>query len=62
MRLIEWEPTIQQIIDESNHMPTEAGKNKVLMEWRSKLTDEPTRLTAQHIDEIVREVRRRLGR
>jgi hypothetical protein len=43
-------------------MPTEAGKNKVLMEWRSKLKDEPTRLAAQHIDEIVREVRRRLGR
>jgi len=62
MRLIEWESTIQTIIDESNHEPTEARKNKVLMEWRAKLKNDPTCLPAQHIDEIVREVRRRLGR
>jgi hypothetical protein len=62
MRLIEWEPTIQRIIDESYQEPTEARKNKVLMEWRDKLKRAPTCLPAQHIDEIVREVRRRLGR
>ena len=61
MRLIDWEPTIQQMIDESNHEPTESRKNKVLIEWRAKLKKEPTSLQPQHIDEIVREVRRRIG-
>ena len=62
MRLVEWEPTIQKIIDESNQEPTEGRKNKVLVEWRAKLKKEPACLQPQHIDEIVREVRRRIGR
>ena len=62
MRLSEWEPTIQKITDEYNLEPTEARKSKVLVEWRAKLKNEPTSLQPQHIDEIVREVRRRIGR
>ena len=62
MHLIEWEPTIQKITDEHNHEPTEARKTKVLIEWRTKLKQEPTCLQPQQIDEIVREVRRRIGR
>ena len=61
MRLKDWEVTIQKIIDESNHEPKEAGKQRVLTEWRAKLEREPPRLAPFQVDEIVREVRRRLG-
>ncbi len=60
MNLQEWEPTISQIVDESNHKPKESGKHKVLAAWRAKLEKEPTSLPAFRIDEIVREVRKRL--
>ena len=59
MRLEEWEVTIQKIIDECNH--EQKGADKVLMEWRVKLEKEPTLLQPFQIDEIVREVRRRLS-
>ena len=62
MHLFEWESTIQTMIDDSNREPTEARKNKVLVDWRTKLKKEPTSLQPQQIDEIVREVRRRIGR
>jgi hypothetical protein len=55
-----WEATIQQIADESNRETAEAGKNRVLTTWRSKLERQPTALLAFQIDEIVREVRKRL--
>jgi reverse gyrase len=61
MRLKDWELTIQKIVDESNHEQKEMGKHKVLTAWRSKLEKEPTSLPPYQIDEIVREVRRRLG-
>ena len=60
MKLHDWELTIQQIIEESNHEPKESGKSRVLMEWRAKLAQEPHRLQPFQIDEIVREVRKRL--
>ena len=60
MNLKDWETTIQQIVDESNHEPKESGKHKVLVAWRAKLEKEPTSLPAFRIDEIVREVRNRL--
>jgi hypothetical protein len=60
MRLMEWEATIQQIADESNREAMEAGKQRVLTTWRAKLEKQPTSLQAFQIDEIVREVRRRL--
>jgi hypothetical protein len=60
MNLKDWEVTIQQIADESNHEPKEMGKHKVLTAWRAKLEKEPTSLLPYQIDEIVREVRTRL--
>ena len=60
MKLQDWEVTIQQMIDESNHQPKESGKYKALTEWRAKLAREPHLLQPFQIDEIVREVRRRL--
>ncbi len=59
MRLQEWEVTIQKIIDECNHEQTRV--DTVLMAWRAQLEKEPTLLQAFQIDEIVREVQRRLS-
>jgi|AntAceMinimDraft_11_1070367.scaffolds.fasta_scaffold09389_1 hypothetical protein len=59
MILKEWEPIIQQFVDQSNNELQDAGKRRVLVEWRAKLSREPFRLSPHHIDEIVREVRRR---
>ena len=56
----EWEQTVRSIVDASVQQPKEAGKHRILTEWRSKLEQEPTRLSPHKIDEIVREVRRRL--
>jgi hypothetical protein len=58
MRLDEWEVTIQKIIDECNH--EQKGSYKVLAKWRATLEKEPSHLQPFQIDEIVREVRRRL--
>jgi len=60
MNLKTWDATIQQIADEANFKPNEASQHKVLTAWRSKLEKEPTFLPPFQIDEIVREVRRRL--
>lgn len=60
MNLKPWERIIQQIVDESNHEPKEAGKGRLLGQWRAKLEKEPPLLALHQIDEIVREVRRRL--
>ena len=59
MRLEEWEATILKIIDECNH--DEKGSDRIFMAWRAKLEKEPTLLRPFQIDEIVREVRRRLS-
>ena len=60
MRLHDWEQTIQQMIEESHHEPKESGKSKVLMEWRARLAQTPHFLQPFQIDEIVRELRKRL--
>lgn len=62
MNLAKWESTIQQIADESNHEPRESVKHKILTDWRAKLESEPTSLLPFQIDEIVREVRKRLDK
>ncbi len=59
MRLQDWEATIQEIVDECNH--DQKGAGKVLIAWRVKLEQEPTLLQPFQIDQIVREVRQRLG-
>ena len=60
MNFQKWEVTIQQMIEESNRETKEPGKNRVLTEWRATLTKTPHLLQPFQIDEIVREVRRRL--
>ena len=59
MRLEEWEATILKITDDCNN--EQQTPDRVLMEWRAKLEKEPTLLQPFQIDEIVREVRRRLS-
>ena len=56
----ERETIIQQIVDQSIREPNEADKKRILMGWRAKLEKEPPQLSLHQIDEIVREVRRRL--
>jgi IS5 family transposase len=58
--LKEWDTIIQQIMNESNQELKEAEKRRLLMKWRAKLEKEPPHLALHQIDEIVREVRRRL--
>jgi hypothetical protein len=60
MKLNKWQELIQQIVDESNGEPKESGKHKVLMNWRATLAKEPHLMQLYQIDEIVREVQRRL--
>lgn len=60
MKLHDWEETVQRMIVESNHETKESGKSRVLMAWRAKLAHEPHLLEPYQIDEIVREVRKRL--
>ena len=57
MNLQSWDATINQIAAESIQ---EGGKDRVLIAWRSKLEKEPTSLKPFQIDEIVREVRKRM--
>ncbi len=60
MNFQKWEVTIQQMIEASNREAKEPGKNRILTEWRAALTKTPHNLQPFQIDEIVREVRRRL--
>lgn len=60
MNLKAWESTIQQIISEFGLAPKEAGQQRILHAWRAKLEKEPTSLPPFYVDEIVREVRKRL--
>ncbi len=60
MKLTDWEVTIQQMVVESNHESKESGKQKGLRDWRTKLSQEPHLLQPFQIDQIVREVRKRL--
>lgn len=59
MALKKWEGIVQQIVDELNQQP-QSGKHKLLMSWRARLENEPPHVPLHQIDEIVREVRRRL--
>ena len=61
MAVKEREAIIQKIVEETNHEPKEAGKHRVLVEWRARLEKEPPQLAPYQIDEIVREVRQRLN-
>ena len=41
MQLKEREAIIQRIVEESNQASKQAGKKRVLVEWRAKLEKEP---------------------
>jgi hypothetical protein len=60
MQADEREAIIRKMVDESNQEVKEAGKQRILVGWRSKLEKEPPNLPLHQIDEIVREVRRRI--
>lgn len=60
MAVKEWETIIQKIVDETNQEPKKAAKQQLLIDWRAKLEKLPPHLPPYRIDEIVREVRRRL--
>lgn len=60
MNLKAHEATIQHIVDEFSLTPTDFGQQRILTNWRAKLKNEPTSLPSYQIDEIVREVRKRL--
>jgi hypothetical protein len=60
MRLEPWEVTIQKIVEECNLK--KKATDRVLVKWRANLEKEPSLLQPFQIDEIVREVRRRLGK
>ena len=61
LNLIAWESTIETIVREYDDETNEARKHKALIAWRVKLSLEPILLKPFQIDEIIREVRRRLG-
>ena len=60
MQIKDREAIIQKIVEESNQATKEAGKQRVLVEWRAKLEKEPFHLKLHQIAEIVRAVRERL--
>ena len=60
MNLKPWESTIQHIVDEFSLAPKDSDQQKILIAWRAKLEKEPTSLQPYQIDEIVREVRKRM--
>jgi hypothetical protein len=55
----EWEVTIQKIIDECKQ--EQKRPDTVVAKWRATLEKEPSLLQPFQIDQIVREVRRRLS-
>jgi len=62
MHLEDWEVTIQEIVDECVREQDEMRDDRILMKRRAKLEREPTLLEPFQIDEIIREVRRRLSK
>lgn len=62
MTLAKWESTILEILGEMNLESKESGKQRVLNGWRTKLEKGQPPVPVYQIDEIVREVRRRLPR
>ncbi len=62
MDLKGWEATINQIVEEIKHESPKSRKHKLLIAWRFKLEKEPYSLQPFQIDEIVREVQKRISR
>jgi hypothetical protein len=62
MDLKDWKATINQIVDEITHEPPKTRKHKLLIAWRFKLEKKPFSLQPFQIDEIVREVQKKISR
>lgn len=60
MNLKKWEEIIQTITDAFNLETKESGQINVLTNWRKSLAKDPYVLQPFQIDEIVREVRKRV--
>jgi hypothetical protein len=60
MNLMDFEATIREMADQVHLASNESAKHRVMQTWRAKLEKEPTSLLAFQIDEIIREVRKRL--
>jgi hypothetical protein len=56
----DWEVTINQIVEEIKREPPKSRTHKLLIAWRFKLEKAPTSLQPFQIDEIVREVQKRI--
>lgn len=52
--------TIDKIVTEIGQSTKRTGQQRILMKWREELEREPPHLKLFQIDEIVREVQRRL--
>ena len=61
MNLKDWEATINQIVVEIKQEPPNSRKHKVLMAWRFKLENEPIFLQPFQMDEIMREVQKKIS-
>ena len=60
MNFRNWETIIQKMSEDFHLQSKESGRNLVLIEWRKSLAKEPHVLKPFQIDEIVREVRKRV--
>ena len=62
MSLKQWEPIVQEILAEVKQERRPSFGFRIIKAWRAKLKKVPPVLQPFQIDEIVREVRRRLDR
>lgn len=60
MNFRNWEEIIQKMSEDFRLQTKESGRNLILTEWRKSLSKEPHLLKPFQIDEIVREVRKRV--
>jgi hypothetical protein len=61
-KLDDSQATVDQIVAELSQSAKRTGKRRILMKWREELEREPPHMKLFQIDEIVREVQRRLKR
>ena len=60
MNLRKMELSIHEMTEAFNLEPRESGKNLLLKEWRTSLAKEPHLLEPFQIDQIMREIRKRI--
>ena len=62
MNLKKWETVVEAMLAEVKQEKQPSAGYRIIKAWRTKLEQEPPALQPFQIDEIVREVRRRLDR